>query len=142
MALNTCAGCTTKFAVGLARCPHCRSTEFQEDGDMPKITRHGGPSVAGISIGEARWGDGDEEASAGAAGPETVEEESSPGNSSETSSETPSPEPETNETPTPSRARKTASRSKKAPTGDSSAPSTDGGPAADTSATDGEEPAQ
>jgi hypothetical protein len=43
MALNTCTSCTTKFAVGLPRCPHCRSTEYVEDGDpMAKITRNGG----------------------------------------------------------------------------------------------------
>lgn len=137
MAVNVCAGCTTKFAVGLAWCPHCRSTDFQEDGVMPKITRHGGPSVAGVTIAEARWGDGEEqEVSAESAEAETAEEESSPGNSSETSSETPSSEPEQSETPTPSRARKTASRSKKAPTESPSAPSTDGDPADGTSATD------
>lgn len=45
MALNACTSCTTKFAVGLPKCPHCGSTEFVEDGDvMAKITRHGGAS--------------------------------------------------------------------------------------------------
>lgn len=44
MALNVCNGCTTKFAVGLPRCPHCASTDFCEDGQMAKITAQGGPS--------------------------------------------------------------------------------------------------
>lgn len=46
MALNVCAGCTTSFAVGLLRCPHCGSKDYQEDGQMPKITLEGGPSNA------------------------------------------------------------------------------------------------
>jgi len=48
MALWVCsgvAGCGTKYAVGLFRCPRCHNTEFHEDGDpMAKITRHGGAS--------------------------------------------------------------------------------------------------
>jgi hypothetical protein len=48
MALWVCggeAGCGTKYAVGLFRCPRCHNTEFFEDGDpMAKITRHGGAS--------------------------------------------------------------------------------------------------
>lgn len=51
MALNVCAACTTAFAVGLAQCPHCRSTDFAEQGqDMPKITEHGGPSNARAEV--------------------------------------------------------------------------------------------
>lgn len=49
MALWVCggeAGCGTKYAVGLFRCPRCHNTEFFEDGDpMGKISRHGGASV-------------------------------------------------------------------------------------------------
>lgn len=41
MALNACQSCTTKFAVGLKRCPHCGSTDFCEDGQMAKITERG-----------------------------------------------------------------------------------------------------
>lgn len=144
MALNECAGCTTLFAVGLPQCPQCRSTDFAEQGqDMPKITASGGatnaaepgpeltvPGGAVIATSGA-WADDPEPAET-----ETVEEESSPGNSSETSSETPSSEPAPSETPTPSRARKTASRSKKATTESPSADSADSGPAADTSAAD------
>lgn len=48
MALWVCggkAGCGTKYAVGLFRCPRCHNTEFFEDGDpMAKISRHGGAS--------------------------------------------------------------------------------------------------
>lgn len=47
MALRVCQRCTTRFAVGLLACPHCRSTEHYEEGSvMPKITVHGGPSNA------------------------------------------------------------------------------------------------
>jgi hypothetical protein len=48
MALWVCggeAGCGTKYAVGLFRCPRCHNTEFFEDGDpMAKISRRGGAS--------------------------------------------------------------------------------------------------
>lgn len=57
MALNVCADCTTRFAVGLKECPHCQSTNFQEDGDMPKITAHGGASIAGAEVTGGQWGD-------------------------------------------------------------------------------------
>lgn len=54
MALNTCTSCTTKFAVGLTRCPHCRSTEYVEDGDpMAKITRNGGVSDTTLPADDA-----------------------------------------------------------------------------------------
>jgi RNA polymerase subunit RPABC4/transcription elongation factor Spt4 len=47
MALNTCNECTTSFAVGIAKCPHCGSKDYSEEGSsMPKITLHGGPSNA------------------------------------------------------------------------------------------------
>jgi len=135
MALLVCTDCTARYSVGAARCPQCGSTEHVEEGQEPmaKITVHGGPSIAGASVVGGSWsneGDAD-------VWPEPAEEESSPGNSSSTSDETPSNEPEQSEKPLPKRARTTASRSKKAPTGSSSAPSTDGGPATDTSAADG-----
>lgn len=46
--LLVCLACTAKYAVGLASCPHCGSTELAEEGAeaMPKITAHGGPSNA------------------------------------------------------------------------------------------------
>lgn len=66
MTLRVCLDCTTAFAVGIRLCPHCGSerhaeegsaqalgiqhgvpVEVEEENDMPKITRHGGPSIAG-----------------------------------------------------------------------------------------------
>jgi hypothetical protein len=61
MTLRVCQGCTTRFAVGLLACPHCRSTEHYEEGSvMPKITVHGGPSNASdpasgpVTVGERK----------------------------------------------------------------------------------------
>lgn len=45
MATWGCADCTTVYSVGAPRCPHCGSTNRTGD-DMPKITRHGGASIA------------------------------------------------------------------------------------------------
>lgn len=42
MTLWVCMSCTTKYAVGLYRCPRCTGTEFYEDGTMPKISKFGG----------------------------------------------------------------------------------------------------
>lgn len=71
---------------------------------------------------------------------ETTQEEggdkSSPGSSSSASTEKPQPTSEPSETPTPKRARKTASRSAKATTDNSSAPSTAGDQTEATSAAD------
>ena len=136
MALWICTGCTCRYSVGAARCPQCGESEYVEEGaeDMPKITVHGGASVAGASVVGGSWsneGDADvwlEPAEEGG-------EESSPGTSSSTSDEKPSSEPEPSEKPTQSRARTTASRSKKAQTGSSSAASTDGGQTAASSET-------
>lgn len=51
MALSVCQQCTTRFAVGLLACPHCRHTEYYEEGStMPKITVHGGPSNAAADL--------------------------------------------------------------------------------------------
>ncbi|KOV86066.1 hypothetical protein ADL02_19415 [Streptomyces sp. NRRL WC-3723] len=64
MSLWVCLDCTTAFAVGVPRCPHCGSERHAEEGSaaalgiqasvpvevedsMPKITRHGGATVAG-----------------------------------------------------------------------------------------------
>lgn len=44
MALWRCLACSAKYAVGLARCPQCHSTEHEEDG-VAKITGWGGPSL-------------------------------------------------------------------------------------------------
>lgn len=103
---------------------------------MPKITVHGGPSIAGASVVGGSWSrEGDPDVWPEPAD-EEAGEESSPGSSSSTSDETPSSEPEPSGTKSPSRARTMASRSKKGRTGSASAPSTDGGQTDGTSQTD------
>jgi hypothetical protein len=97
MALNVCGSCTTQFAVGLKKCPHCQSTDFQEDGPMPKITAHGGASIAGAEVTGGQWGDDTEpdETPAPAessAEPEQEEEDGEP--AAESSSAAASEEPE------------------------------------------------
>lgn len=95
MTLWICTGCTARYSVGAARCPHCKSTGHVEEGaHMGKITVHGGASHA-----------------ADIAGPEAGEDVSA-GSSSETSSEKQPSTPEPSETPRPSRARTAGNRSK------------------------------
>lgn len=102
MALNACQDCTTRFAVGLTRCPHCQSTDFQEDGDMPKITAHGGASIAGAEVTGGQWGDDtepDESPAPAESGTEPEQEEEGsegtlPENLSSPVSEEPEPSPE------------------------------------------------
>jgi RNA polymerase subunit RPABC4/transcription elongation factor Spt4 len=126
MAAWVCVECTTVYSVGAPRCPHCGSAEHVEQGeDMPKITRHGGPSNAAEDLPAEPVGEAPEGG-----------EEPSASNSCETSSENSDSTPTTSEPEAPKPARKTASRSKAAQTGSSSARSTGGGPAADTSAAD------
>ena len=136
MALWVCTGCTAAYSVGARCCPQCGSTDYVEEGqDMPKITVHGGPSIAGASVVGGLWSD--EGTPDG--WPTTDEEggeESSPGSSSSTSDETPSPEQEQTESKAPLPARKTGSRSKKGQTGASTAPSTDGDQTEPTSGSD------
>lgn len=92
---------------------------------VPKITVHGGPSNDAAEPDSVPAENTSEEGG----------EPSSPdGGTSSTSSEKQPSTPETTESSSPPRARTTASRSKKARTGNSSAPSTDGGPADATSA--------
>ncbi|CAM5265055.1 putative protein OS=Streptomyces fumanus OX=67302 GN=GCM10018772_05250 PE=4 SV=1 [Streptomyces fumanus] len=146
MALLVCTDCTARYSVGAPRCPQCGSTEHVEEGaqDMPKITRHGGPSVADEEV-VVETENGRELAPVSEADPDKVVtdegdeggEGSSAGSSSETSSETQSSTPGTSETPTPSPVRVTGSRSAKAQkqTPGSTAGSADGGPAAGSSAT-------
>lgn len=60
MTARVCTGCTTVYAVGAPRCPHCQSTESVEQGEpMPKITRHGGPTIAGAAVTGGAWSDSD-----------------------------------------------------------------------------------
>lgn len=168
MALWVCggeAGCGTKYAVGLFRCPRCHNDEFFEDGDpMAKITRHGGASDKTLPVPEPETEavvpapdtgmgegpgtgepmqavDGDEVAGdgSGRALPPIEDEggeESSPGSSSSASTEKPQPTSEPSSKPSQRRARKTASRSAKDQTENPSAPSTDGGQTEATSAAD------
>ncbi|WP_435279170.1 hypothetical protein [Streptomyces sp. 1222.5] len=144
MALNVCGGCTTKFAVGLKRCPHCASTDFCED-DMPKITVHGGPSDATVDEEPEASGtaaEGEDTGQAVAEPEPQVEsdaeggEDVSAGTDSSTSSEKQSEKPEQSEKQDPSPARTTASRSAKARTvKGSTARSTGGAPESGSSAT-------
>jgi hypothetical protein len=93
-----------------------------EDEQMPKITVHGGATNAAEDVAEVEGG-----------------EDVSAGSSSETSSEKPESSPEQSEQPDRSPARPTVSRSGKARTAKSTAPSTGGGRAAGTSGTDSAE---
>lgn len=106
-----CRSCSTKFAVGLHMCPQCTAEDAYMDGDenMPKITVHGGPTVAG----ETEGGD-----------------LSSPGNSSSTSTEKQPTSDEQNSPQDQSPAPTTESPSSTGQTADSSVPSTDGDPTA------------
>jgi hypothetical protein len=57
MALETCPKCTTRFAVGLLRCPQCQTTAPQfadrmKEDTMPRITVAGGPSNPDAQPGE------------------------------------------------------------------------------------------
>jgi hypothetical protein len=122
MAVWTCAECTADYAVGAPACPQCGSVvriderpQRDREDDMAKVTVHGGPSNAAA---EAEGG-----------------EDVSAGTDSSTSSEKAQNSDEPNEKPTPSRARTTATRSKKGRTASSSASGTDGGREAGTSAT-------
>ncbi|MHB9857616.1 hypothetical protein [Streptomyces sp. YIM S03343] len=156
MALNACTSCTTKFAVGLPRCPQCGSTEFVEDGQpMAKITAHGGPSDKTLPDAVVQTnavlteeqaeelrdavGAGTEQLPFQAAVESTPEEggeESSPGTSSSTSTETQPPKSEPSSKPRRKPARKTESPSEPDPTESSTAPSTAGQKTAATSAAD------
>jgi RNA polymerase subunit RPABC4/transcription elongation factor Spt4 len=92
MALNVCQDCTTRFAVGLRKCPQCGSTDFQEDGAMsPKITNHGGASIAGTEVTGGQWGDDTEPDEAPAAVVEEPEDSAGP-EQAEAEGEEPSPE--------------------------------------------------
>lgn len=172
MALWVCggeAGCGTKYAVGLFRCPRCHNTEFFEDGDpMGKISRHGGASVKTLPVPDtedaaAAETDPVPEAAADQPEPEgapAVEpldvtehlaapaepvaeqeggESSSPGSSSSASTEKPQPTSAPSSKPRRKPARTTANRSTKDQTENSSAPSTAGGQETGTSAADSTE---
>lgn len=46
MTLQVCDCCGTKCAADLTCCPHCSGTDLHEEGTVPKITVHGGPTDA------------------------------------------------------------------------------------------------
>lgn len=116
-----CLDCTTAYAVGSPACPHCASTRRADQPAAPE------PAQAPAE---------DEQAPGLPPAQEEGGEQSSPGNSS--SASTPKPEMSSEPTPQsrPSRARKTANRSKKAPTESPSVSGTAGGQTDRTSAPD------
>lgn len=116
-----CAGCGFDMPTVTGWPPVTES----EDTTMPKITRHGGPSHAADIPAEPEV----EETTEGS-------EQPSAGSSSETSSAKSDSKQKTSEPEPRKRARKTASRSGRARTESSSAPSTDGGQTEATSAAD------
>lgn len=140
MALWVCADCPTAYAVGLSACPQCQSTDHHEEGAMPKITIHGGPTNE-AARGRTEW--------VGEPGPEllsppddlpvipaTPEEEPSPGSSSKTSSTKPPTSTKKSANARRSPAPTTENPSATDPTASSTAAGTDGDPTAATSATD------
>lgn len=126
-----CRGCSAAYAPGQPRCPNCQDTAYDEEGTMPKITLHGGPSND-AAPSRTEW--------VSEHGPElhhvphgdTVrqhpEEEPSPGTSSETSPSKPSNSAKPNSSAARSRARTTENPSSRRRTAASSAASTDGDP--------------
>lgn len=149
MALLICTGCTASYAVGAKKCPQCGSTDHilqGEDQSMsPKITRHGGPTVAGARVVGGAWGDSDDIEWVGEHGPETVAfqpdtseeggEESSPGSSSSASPAKPSTSSKKSAPGRRKPARTTGSPSGQDPTDSSTAPLTGGGQTAGSSDT-------
>lgn len=117
MASWVCAGCATVYSVDALRCPHCGSTDYHEDGTMPKIRIEGGATNAALAVADAE-------------APATPEEEPSPGNSSSTSPESTPTNSEPSAPAPRKRARTTASPSSQDPTDASTAPGTDGDPTA------------
>ncbi|MEU1372986.1 hypothetical protein ABZ442_04890 [Streptomyces triculaminicus] len=104
---------------------------------MPKISRHGGPTNAGV--GSAPEPPEPTPVTAEDTAPTIAPEEEMawPGNSSSASTETPPANSEPSESGPRKRARKTASRSSKDRTDTSSVPSTDGGLTEELSESDG-----
>jgi DNA-directed RNA polymerase subunit RPC12/RpoP len=52
--LKECANCSTRCAADLPACPHCQSTDLHEEGEMPKIDRHGNVTNAGDDLNVMR----------------------------------------------------------------------------------------
>lgn len=118
---------------------HDEPTDDKEQ-DVPKVTVHNGPSIEGteetnIEMANGRLVHLDADESADEGGEEPSPTPEAGGTTSSTSSEKEPTTPEQNGSDSPKPARTTANRSKKAPTGGSSAPGTDGAPTAPTSDT-------
>lgn len=71
MAVWACAECTTAYAVGAPRCPHCGSENYTEDG-MAKAT------VGGASDDKTAAGDAPQAAPAAADAPAEDDGEKAP----------------------------------------------------------------
>jgi hypothetical protein len=58
VSVEVCPDCSTRFAVGLFRCPQCRATaplfadRVERESKMPRITVAGGPSNAAAQPGD------------------------------------------------------------------------------------------
>lgn len=56
MSVQTCVGCSTQYAPGLDACPHCGSTEYEQDGAVASTRRL--PLLVSVSCsacGRAPW---------------------------------------------------------------------------------------
>lgn len=108
MAVETCPECTTRFAVGLLRCPHCqapapRFADRMKEEDMPRITVAGGPSNPDAQPGETGYipPEGGEDVSAGSNSSTSDDKPEPSSNETPTSSDHPAPAPETENPSTP-----------------------------------------
>lgn len=45
-----CFDCSTIYSVGAPACPHCGSIDYVEEGDVAKITKHGGATNAAAEV--------------------------------------------------------------------------------------------
>jgi hypothetical protein len=99
--------CSAAYAPGQSSCPNCQSREYIEEGVMPKITVHGGATNDAETVLVGEPGPELLDLPSGATVHPEPEEESSPGNSSETSSEKPQPSQKPNASKARSRARTT-----------------------------------
>ena len=107
MAIETCLKCTTRFAVGLLRCPHCQAPaprfadRMKEEDDMPRITVEGGPSNPDALPGETGYiaPEGGEDVSAGSSSSTSAGKPEPSGSETPTSSD---PQPPAHETENPS----------------------------------------
>ena len=106
MAVETCPDCTTRFAVGLLRCPHCQAPaphfadRMKEEDMAPRITVAGGPSNPDAQPGETGYitPEGGEDVSAGTSS-STSDAKPEPSSSETPTSSDPQPPAPTTENP-------------------------------------------